>query len=439
MDIALQLTAFILLISAAAFFSASEYAIVKVRKSRIDQFIAEGHQSAPYAKRILSNVDEFLSACQIGIMISVLGLGWLGHAAVLDIISPVFSTFLQLPDTASSIVSFLITFLLVFSILSIVGELIPKTIAIHNAEKITLAISKPLILSYNLMYVFIWFFHKTSQIITGWLGYSHISHSDIGHTEEDLKVLLADSLKSGEINPSEYAFVNKVFEFDERIAKEIMVPRTEMKVIEKDLTLKEVFEEAGIEQFTRYPVIDGDRDHIIGVLNMKYLLTAYIKNPLNGDKAVENFVLPVIQVIDSMPLSELLLKIQRERIHMAILRDEYGGTSGLVTIEDIIEEIVGDIQDEFDLEEVPEIQKISDDHYIFSAKMLIESINVILGIEIDEEDIDTIGGWIMSKNFDAIPGEKIVEQGYEFQIKEVEGHHILYLEVQKIDEAEQDE
>lgn len=433
MDIALQLTAFFLLISAAALFSASEYAIVKVRKSRIDQLIEEGHRNAPAAGRILSNVDDFLSACQIGIMISVLGLGWLGHAAVMDIITPVIAN-LQLPIAVAGIVAFLIAFFIVLSLLSIIGELIPKTIAIHNAEKITLAIAQPLIVAYYLMYGFIWLFHKATRMITGWFGVSQISQSDIGHTEEDLKILLADSLRSGEINSSEFAFVNKIFEFDERIAKEIMVPRTEMKVIERDLTLKEVFEVAGIEQYTRYPVIDGDRDHIIGVLNMKYLLTAYIRNPLNGDKAVENFVLPVIQVIDSMPLNELLLKIQRERIHMAILRDEYGGTAGLVTIEDIIEEIVGDIQDEFDLEEVPDVQKIGDDHYIFSARMLIESINDILNIEIDEEDIDTIGGWIMSKNFDAIPGERIIEQGYEFLIKEVDGHHILYLEVQKIDE-----
>ena len=438
MDIAIQLIIFSLLISTTAFFSASEYAIVKVRKSRIDQLMEEGHPNAPAAGRILSNVDDFLSACQIGIMISVLGLGWLGHAAVMDLITPVIAN-LQLPTAVASVTAFLIAFFIVLSILSIIGELIPKTIAIHNAEKITLATAKPLIAAYYLMYGFIWSFHKATRMITGWFGISQVSQSDIGHTEEDLKILLADSLRSGEINSSEYAFVNKIFEFDERIAKEIMVPRTEMKVIERDLTLKEVFEVAGIEQFTRYPVIDGDRDHIIGVLNMKYLLTAYIRNPLNGDKAVENFVLPVIQVIDTMPLNELLLKIQRERIHMAILRDEYGGTAGLVTIEDIIEEIVGDIQDEFDMEEVPDVQKIGDAHYIFSAKMLIDSINDILEIEIDEEDIDTIGGWIMSKNFDAIPGEKIIEQGYEFLIKEVDGHHILYLEVQKIDEAEEDE
>lgn len=438
MDIAIQLTVFILLISAAAFFSASEYAIVKVRSSRIDQLIEEGNKNAPAAKRVISNVDDFLSACQIGIMISVLGLGWLGHASVVNFITPLTAS-LGLPASVAGIAAFLIAFFIVLTALTIAGELVPKTIAIHQAEQITLATAKPLIIAYYLMYVLLWFFHKSTRLVAGLFGVSHVSQSDIGHTEEDLKIILADSLKSGEINPSEYAFVNKIFEFDERIAKEIMVPRTEMKIIEKDLTLKEVFEEAGIEQFTRYPVIDGDRDHIIGVLNMKYLLTAYIRNPLNGDKAVENFVLPVIQVIDSMPLNELLLKIQRERIHMAILRDEYGGTAGLVTIEDIIEEIVGDIQDEFDMEEVPEVQKIGEQHYIFSAKMLIESINDILEIEINEVDIDTIGGWMMSMNFDAIPGEKIIEQGYEFQVKEVDGHHIIYLEVRKIDETKNEE
>ncbi|MFD1029879.1 hemolysin family protein [Metaplanococcus flavidus] len=438
MDIAIQLIAFFLLICSAAFFSASEYAIVKVRRSRIDELLEEGHSNAPAAERIVKNVDEYLSACQIGIMISVLGLGWLGHAAVVDIIAPLMTN-LELPKSVAGFLAFLISFFIVLTLLTIVGELVPKTIAIHQAEKITLAIAKPLIVAYKLMYALIWIFHKLTKMIVGWFGISQISRSDIGHTEEDLKIILADSLRSGEINSSEFAFVNKIFEFDERIAKEVMVPRTEMKIIEKDLTLKQVLEIAGMEQFTRYPVIDGDKDHIIGVLNMKYLLTAYIRNPLNGDKSVENFVLPVIQVIDTMPLSELLLKIQRERIHMAILRDEYGGTSGLVTIEDIIEEIVGDIQDEFDIEEVPEVQQISDDHYIFSARMLIESINDILEIEIDEEDIDTIGGWLMSKNFDAIPGEKIIEQGFEFQIKEVDGHHILYIEVRKIDETEQDE
>ncbi|WP_203334861.1 hemolysin family protein [Planococcus beigongshangi] len=430
MDIAIQTTIFIVLLSAAAFFSASEYAIVKVRSSRIDRLIEEGNRNAPYAKRILSNMDDYLSASQLGLMISVLGLGWLGHSFVLNFITPLTGR-LNFGGAISGALAIFIAFLLILAALTIIGELVPKTIAVKKAEQITLMIARPLVLVYYLMYIPVWFFHQSSKMTAKLFGVSQISRSDISHTEEDLKLLLSASLESGEITSSEHAFVNKIFEFDERIAKEIMVPRTEMKTVDKELTLKEVFEVAGMEQFTRYPVIDGDRDHIIGVLNMKYLLTAFIRNPLNGEKTVENFALPVIQVIDTMPLSELLQKIQRERIHMAILRDEYGGTSGLVTIEDIIEEIVGDIQDEFDLEEIPEVQKIGEDHYIFSAKMLIESINDILDIEIHEEDIDTIGGWIMSRNFDTIPGEKIVEQGYEFLIKEVDGHHILYLEVQK--------
>ena len=137
-----------------------------------------------------------------------------------------------------------------------------------------------------------------------------------------------------------------------------------------------------------------------------------------------------------MPIGDLLLKIQRERIHMAVLMDEYGGTSGLVTIEDILEEIVGDIQDEFDMNEVPEIQKLGEDHYIFDAKIRIDNVNEILGILIDEEEIDTIGGWFMTQRFEAIQGEKIIEQGYEFMIKDVDGHHILYLEVIKHVEEE---
>lgn len=438
MDIAIRLTAFAVLIASTAFFSASEFAIVKVRTARIDQLIEDGHKNAAAAKRVVSNVDDYLFACQIGIAMSVLGLGWMGHAAVESMVHPLVGS-LNISESVAGVLVFLISFLAVSLLLVVAGELTPKSLAIQKSETITLMNAKPLILAYRLMYVFIWLFHNAARLATGIFGIKQVSQSEIGHTEEDLKLILSDSFKSGEINSSEYAYVNKIFEFDELIAKEIMVPRTEMITIDKEMTLSDVFKLHGIEQFTRYPVIDGDKDNIIGVINMKHLLSAFIKNPTNGEAAVESFTLPVIQVIETMPINELLLKIQRERIHMAILRDEYGGTSGLVTIEDIIEEIVGDIRDEFDLDEVPEVQKVGENHYIVSAKMLIESINDILDIDIDEEDIDTIGGWFMSKSFDAIKGQKIIEQGYEFLIKEIDGHHILYLEVQKINNVEKDE
>ncbi|WP_174842617.1 hemolysin family protein [Sporosarcina luteola] len=430
MEIAIRLAAFAALIAFTAFFVASEFAIVKVRTTRINQLVAEGNRKAVTAKKIISNLDEYLSACQLGITITALGLGMLGEPTVKLILEPVFSHLDLAPHTAT-ILSFIIAFTIVTFLHVVVGELAPKTIAIQRAEAITLSTAKPLILFYFIMYPVIKGMNGSARFITRLFGFKTVSESEVAHSEDELRMILTDSLEGGEINQSEYKFVNKIFEFDDRVAKEIMVPRTEMMTIEKDMTLRDVFEMIGVEQFTRYPVTDGDKDHVIGLVNMKNLLTAFIKDPTTGDQPVSEYMQPIIRVIETIAIGDLLLKIQRERIHMAILMDEYGGTSGLVTIEDILEEIVGEIQDEFDIDEVPEVQMINENHYIFDAKMLIENVNEVLNIDIDEEDIDTIGGWFMSERFEAVPGEKIIEQGYEFTVKDVEGHHILYLEAMK--------
>ncbi|WP_186318279.1 MULTISPECIES: hemolysin family protein [unclassified Psychrobacillus] len=440
MDIAIRLTAFAVLIALTAFFVASEFAIVKVRTTRIDQLLAEGNKKAINAKKVVSNLDEYLSACQLGITITALGLGWLGEPTIERILHPAFEYF-ELPESVSSILSFIIAFSLVTFIHVVVGELTPKTFAIQRSEQITLAVAKPLVIFDKVMYPVIHGMNGSARFLaTKVFGLEPVSESEVAHSEEELRMILSDSFKGGEINQAEYKYVNKIFEFDDRIAKEIMVPRTEITSIDKDLTLSEVFEVVGVEQFTRYPVTDGDKDHIIGLVNMKNLLTAFIRDPANASTPVVDYMQPIIRVIENMPIADLLLKIQRERIHMAILMDEYGGTSGLVTIEDIIEEIVGDIRDEFDTDELPEVQKVAENHYIIDAKMLIESLNDLLNINIDEEDIDTIGGWFMTKSYDAVSGEKLLEQGYEFTVKEIDGHHIQYLEVVKApDEQEEQE
>ncbi|MBD7945525.1 hemolysin family protein [Psychrobacillus sp. FSL K6-2684] len=440
MDIAIRLTAFAVLIALTAFFVASEFAIVKVRTTRIDQLLAEGNKKAINAKKVVSNLDEYLSACQLGITITALGLGWLGEPTIERILHPAFEYF-ELPESVSSILSFIIAFSLVTFIHVVVGELTPKTFAIQRSEQITLAVAKPLVIFDKVMYPVIHGMNGSARFLaTKVFGLEPVSESEVAHSEEELRMILSDSFKGGEINQAEYKYVNKIFEFDDRIAKEIMVPRTEITSIDKDLTLSEVFEVVGVEQFTRYPVTDGDKDHIIGLVNMKNLLTAFIRDPANASTPVADYMQPIIRVIENMPIADLLLKIQRERIHMAILMDEYGGTSGLVTIEDIIEEIVGDIRDEFDTDELPEVQKVAENHYIIDAKMLIESLNDLLNINIDEEDIDTIGGWFMTKSYDAVSGEKLLEQGYEFTVKEIDGHHIQYLEVVKApDEQEEQE
>lgn len=435
LDIAIRLTAFAVLIALTAFFVASEFAIVKIRTTRINQLVAEGNKRAIHAKRVISNLDEYLSACQLGITITALGLGMLGEPTVRLMLQPIFASF-DLSASMETVLSFAIAYSSVTFLHVVVGELAPKTIAIQKAEEITLLIAKPLVFFYRLMYPIIKGMNGSARLLIKLLGFKSISDSEVAHTEEELRMILSDSLKGGEINQAEYKYVNKIFEFDDRIAKEILVPRTEMMTVEKDMTLKEVFDLVGIEQYTRYPVTDGDKDHIIGLINMKNLLTEYIKDPAAGEQPVVHHIQPIIRVIETIPIGDLLLKIQRERIHMAVLMDEYGGTSGLVTIEDILEEIVGDIQDEFDTDEIPEVQKLGDGHYILDAKMLIENVNEILNISIEEEDIDTIGGWFMTENFETIKGEKIVEQGYEFTVKDIDGHHILYLEVIKQEEQE---
>lgn len=435
MEIAIRLTAFAVLIALTAFFVASEFAIVKIRTTRINQLVEEGNRRAIDAKRIISNLDEYLSACQLGITITALGLGMLGEPTIKLMLDPLFVQF-DVSASTATILSFIIAFTIVTFLHVVVGELAPKTVAIQKAEEITLMFAKPLILFYRLMYPIIKGMNGSARLLIGLFGFKTISDSDVAHTEEELRMILSDSLKSGEINQAEYKYVNKIFEFDDRIAKEVMMPRTEMMTISKEMTIQDVFDTEGIELYTRYPVTNGDKDHVIGLINMKNLLTAYIKNPSIGEETVTDYIQPIIQVIETIPIGDLLLKIQRERIHMAVLMDEYGGTSGLVTIEDILEEIVGDIQDEFDMDEIPEVQKIGEDHYIFDAKLLIDNVNDILGITIEEEDIDTIGGWFMTERFELMTGESIIEQGYIFTIKDMDGQHILYLEVMKHEEKD---
>ena len=343
-ELTIKLGAFALLIAATAFFVATEFAIVKVRTTRIDQLVVEGNKKALKAKKVISNLDEYLSACQLGITITALGLGWLGEPTFDLILHPLFEL-LGLEANVTSILSFALAFAIVTFLHVVVGELTPKSFAIQKSEELTLRLAGPLILFHNIMYPFIRTLNGSARALGRLFGLRIVSESEVAHSEEELRIILTDSYKGGEINSSEYEYVNSIFEFSDRLAKEIMVPRTEITSIEKDLTLRDVFEVMGVEQYTRYPITDGDKDHVIGLVNMKHLLTAYIKNPANGDKLVTDYMQPIIRVIETIPISDLLLKIQQERIHMAVLMDEYGGTSGLVTIEDIIEEIVGDIQD----------------------------------------------------------------------------------------------
>ncbi|MBM7703112.1 hemolysin family protein [Metabacillus iocasae] len=419
-----------ILIALTAFFVASEFAIVKIRSSRIDQLLAEGSARAKAAKKVTTHLDEYLSACQLGITITALGLGWLGEPTIEKLLHPLFVE-LGLSQSVTTVLSFGIAFASVTFLHVVVGELAPKTLAIQKAETVTLLFAQPLIWFYRIMFPFIWVLNGSARLLTGLFGLKPASEHELAHSEEELRILLSESYKSGEINQSEFKYVSKIFDFDDRVAKEIMAPRTEIVSFDKEDTLEYILEVVKEERFTRYPIVDGDKDHIVGMVNIKEILTEMVFNENKSHLKLSQYIRPVIQVIESIPIHDLLLKMQKERIHMAILIDEYGGTSGLVTAEDILEEIVGEIRDEFDADERPLIQEVSENHYILDGKVLVGEVNDLLDVDMDDTDVDTIGGWVLTEKYDIKQGQRLTYGEYTFKVAEMVGHQIQYLEVTK--------
>jgi CBS domain containing-hemolysin-like protein len=423
------------LIACTAFFVASEFAIVKVRSSRIDQLVSEGNRRALAAKKVISNLDGYLSATQLGITITSLALGWLGEPTVEHILTPLFEHF-RLSESLAQVLSFVIAFSLITFLEVVLGELAPKTFAIHKAESLALFTARPLIFFYKVMYPIIWTLNSASRFVTKLFGLQPASEHDLAHSQEELRLILSESYKSGEINQSEYRYVNNIFRFDDRVAKEIMVPRKEIVALDINKSVKENLEIIKEEKYTRYPVIDGDKDHVLGLINVKEVFTDLVTNP-SEEKQMKDYLRPIIQVIESIAIHDLLVKMQKERIHMAILVDEYGGTSGLVTVEDILEEIVGEIQDEFDVDEIPLIQKVDETHTIIDGKVLISEVNDLFGLSIDDDDVDTIGGWILTKHYDIKAGDSVEIDDYLFTVKEMDGHHVKTVEVVKQEKTEE--
>lgn len=415
-----------ILIALTGFFVASEFAIVKVRSTRIDQLVLEGNKHAIAARKVLSNLDEYLSACQLGITITALGLGWLGESTVKGLLQPLFDYF-RLSESASGILSFVLAFSIVTFLHVVVGELAPKTFAIQKAESLTLQFANPLIFFYRIMYPFIKVLNGSARFITSLFGVKRVSEHENAHSEEELRLILNESFQHGQINQTEYKYVNNIFEFDNRTAREIMIPRTEIIAFDKNQTIQEFIDAATNEVYTRYPVIDGDKDNIIGMINIKDVLLHFAKgNDL--ENTIEKYTRPIIQVFESIAIHDLLIRMQKERVHMAILMDEYGGTEGLVTIEDILEEIVGDIRDEFDEDEIPEINCIDENRTMLDGKVLIEEVNHLFGLQINNNDVDTLGGWVLNELQEVKEGDELTVGHYKFKVMEVENFHIKSIE-----------
>ncbi|HCF55708.1 MAG TPA: hypothetical protein DEU03_21810 [Bacillus sp. (in: Bacteria)] len=427
-----------ILIAFTGFFVAAEFAIVKIRSSRIDQLVAEGKRGALAAKKVTTNLDEYLSACQLGITVTAMGLGWLGEPTIEKLLHPLFEKW-NLNPSISSVLTFGLAFMIMTYLHVVVGELAPKTMAIQKAERVTLLLAGPLMMFYKIMYPFIWVLNGSARVITGLFGLKPASEHEVAHTEEELRLILSDSYESGEINQAEYKYVNNIFEFDNRIAKEIMVPRTEIVGFYLEDSVEEHMKVIQNERYTRYPIFGEDKDDIIGMVNVKDFFIRYMTEDQKDLSSIRSYMRPIIEVMETTPIHDLLLQMQKKRIPMAVLYDEYGGTAGIVTLEDILEEIVGEIRDEYDEDEAPPIQHVNEQHIIVDGKVLISEVKDLFGLHIEEDDVDTIGGWIMMQNHEIEEGQHVEAEGYEFKVLEKDAYQIKRVEIRKMEQEQEEE
>jgi len=334
------------MILATAFFVGSEFAILKVRMSRIDQLISEGNKKAVRAKEVANDLDYYLSACQLGITITALILGALGEPTVEKILRPVFDYF-AMPDALATTLSYAIALGIVTFLHVVIGELAPKTLAIQYAERMTLLLAPPLYWFGKISSPFIRVLNGSARLFLKMFNVEPSGHEE-AHSEEELKLIMTESFKSGEINQTELTYLKNIFEFDERIVKNIMISKAEMITVDSQLSRDELFKVIDEHEHTRYPITDGkDKDKLIGFLNTKELLTSMAAGRTPEPKS---FVHEMPSFPETTPIQKVLTKMQQSRTHMAIVTTTDGKTAGLVTMEDILEEIIGEISDEsFDL------------------------------------------------------------------------------------------
>lgn len=429
LETTIKLTAVAILILLTAFFVASEFAIVKVRKTRLEAKASEGNKKAKNAVKVVNDLDYYLSACQLGITITALGLGWLGEPTLEVLLRPLLDQ-VDLPEGVTHTISFAIAFFVITFLHVVLGELAPKTMAIQKAEAISLLLARPLMLYSKVMYPLIWLLNGAANIFVRMLGFQTAKEADEVHSEDELRHILTKSYQKGEINRSEYTYVDRIFEFDNRTAKEIMIPRTEMAVIEVRQSVTNAIREVKHNRYTRYPIIDKDKDEVIGIIHMKELLYDDAQN----QSSLRPFLRPVMKVFENIPIQDLLVKMQKDHTHMAVLIDEYGGTAGIVTVEDILEEIVGEIRDEFDGEEERDIKPLKNGHFLIEGKTAIQDINEYFDIKLNYNDIDTISGWFYTKDYEAKEGSVVAGEGYLFKIVDLVKGQIKKVEMWKKEE-----
>jgi CBS domain containing-hemolysin-like protein len=394
-----QIIVVLLLVGANGFFVAAEFALVKVRSSEIDRAVERSNKSARLAHHMLEHLDAYLSACQLGITLASLGLGWAGEPMVARMIEPAFGA-LGLPEERVHYVAFPLAFGVITFLHLTVGEQAPKIASIQKARETTLLVAHPLALFYRVFRPFIWLINVSSNGILRLVGLETVSEHEKAITEEEVRVILTQSAAVGHLTPRERRIMENVLDLADKMARPYMVPRNQIVYLNRNDTMKDKLEKASQSGHTRLPLCDGDLDHILGTVHIKDVFKTMT---LDGDlTSLVQVAREAVFLPETVKLDRLLKEFQKAKTHMAILVDEYGSVSGMITLEDVLEEMVGPIEDEFDADEVPLIVKRGDGFEV-DARCPIDDFAEKCGVEIPEGlNVDSVGG-ILVESLGHIP------------------------------------
>ena len=398
---------------------------MKIRSTQVDRLEREGKAAAGMVRAATGRLDAYLAVCQLGITISSLGLGWLGEPAVATVIEPLFELF-GIPESVLHPVALAVSFGIITFLHVVFGELAPKSIAIQSPEGTSLFVAPFMRFFYYLLLPGTFLFNGTANTITRLLGYPPASEGEDTHTEDEIRTLMRQSARRGMLEEDEEEMVGAVFELNDKVAREIMVPRPYVVSLPADMGLRKLLSVAAAGNYTRYPVYEDDSaDRIVGAVHVKDVLRAIeSQGGLDARLTARDLAREVLVVPENRPIDEILEDFQRQEIQMAIVIDEWGSFEGLFTLEDIIEEIVGEIRDEFD-EEEPAIRKLADGSYSIDGRIPIGVVNEALGSEFESEDFDTIGGLVLG-HLGRAPevGDEVRLDGYLLRVDEVDGPRV---------------
>jgi len=421
---ALMVVLALFLVALNGLFVAAEFGFVKIRATQVERLVQEGRAMAPLVKDATRRLDAYLSVCQLGITISSLGLGWIGEPAFAHLLEPLLEP-LGLPQSSLHVIAFGAAFGTITFLHVVFGELAPKSVAIARAEGTSLFVAPLMKFFYYLFLPGIYVFNGTANAVVRLFGVPPPSETEETHSEEEVRIIIEQSARQGILDTGEKDMLEAVFELEERRAREVMIPRPDVVALPAGMPLSELFSVTAQGHHTRYPVHrDDSPDRIVGAVHIGDVMRAVDAQGLEATISARDLAREVLIVPENKPVNRILEDFQKQEIQMAVVIDEWGSFEGIITVEDILEEIVGEIRDEFD-EEERAVRELLDDTYSIDGSASIGFINETLGSQFESEDFDTIGGLVFGR-LGRVPrvGDEVSLDGYLLRVEEMDGPRI---------------